>query len=250
MLIALLLPVFLQPGAATPRPMWSGDFTITMTGDGRAEKPLGTTRMAVTWHVDRVARGRIVLDRMFKGGGIAGTPSTRDTMRYETWIANLAQPLELVVRDTGTYFGPTPNPRHIALDVSRHTCPAPDGAAPRAQVRSGILQFDKVQGTWTLETPRMIARCETGTLRTPKAGPPEWMARSPFRIESNSLQLEFEVWHRLAPLPEWDRMTGPYREGQDEIVLTRSFTFQWMHPLTERPAPVHAELVLVLRRIS
>lgn len=246
--IALILTILLQARAATAQPTWSGDFVLTIKGSGQVGKVVNGIPMHSTWMVDRVARGRIVLDRMFKGGGIAGTPETRDTTRYETWIANSRQPLDMVVRDTGTYYGPSGTPTQIGLDVARFTCPAADARPGAGQVRSGILQFDRVKGTFALETPRMFTRCETSVVRTPKKGPPDWMAKAPYDILTNKVEIEFEVWHRLVPLPAWNVMTGPWTEGQTELVLSRSFTFQWMQPLTGVAAPVQAELQLVLRK--
>ena len=152
MLRALLLPILLQAKAVAPGPSWTGELTLTMKGHGTVEKTLSTgVRMQVTWKVDRVARGTVVLDRMFKGGGIAGTPNTRDTVRYETWIANSRQPLVMEVNDTATYFGPVGTPKQIALDVARYRCPAADARDPAGQLRSSILQFDYEKGTYSFE---------------------------------------------------------------------------------------------------
>ena len=249
MLIALLLPVLLQTKVAASKPAWTGDFTLTVRGGGTIEERLPAGgKMQVTWKVDRVARGRIVLDRMFKGGGIAGTPNTRDTLRYETWIADSRQPIEMLVNDSATYFGPIASPRNITLDVARYRCPAQGESDPKAQVRSSILQFDVEQGSYAFESPRIFSRCDVSYLRTPKQGPPEWMAKAPFDLESRPVDLEFEMIHKMNPLDEWRVMKGTFTKGATEIVLTRSFTFEWMHPIAGRKAPVTAELQLVLRR--
>lgn len=251
MLIAILLPLLLPTRVPPAKPAWTGEFTITMKGSGAIDRPLGGGgNMHVTWKVDRVARGRIVLDRSFKGGGIAGTPNTRDTLRYETWIADAAQPIEMIVSDTGSYLGPVGTPRQIGLDVARYTCPSKDGADPKAQVRSAILQFDYEQETFQFEAPRFYSRCDVSYLRTPKRGPAEWMAKSPFDIESRPVELQFEIVHKLAPLDEWRVMKGRFPKGATEVVLTRTMVFQWMNPIETPKAPVTAELQLVLRRSS
>jgi hypothetical protein len=249
MLIALLLPVLLQTKVAAPKPAWTGDFTLTVRGSGTIDERLSAGgKMQVTWKVDRVARGRIVLDRMFKGGGIAGTPNTRDTLRYETWIADSRQPIEMLVNDSATYFGPIAAPKHIALDVARYRCPAQGESDLMAQVRSSILQFDFDQGSYAFESPRFLSRCDVSYLRTPKQGPPEWMAKAPFDLESGPVDFQFEMVHKMNPLDEWRVMTGRFAKGATEVVLSRSFTFEWMHPIAGRPALVTAELQLVLRR--
>ncbi|MCC7132394.1 MAG: hypothetical protein IT352_07115 [Gemmatimonadales bacterium] len=249
MLRAFLLPILLQAKAAAPGPSWTGDLTLTMKGQGSIEKTLSNgLRMQVTWKVDRVARGTVVLDRMFKGGGIAGTPDTRDTVRYETWIANSRQPLVMQVDDTTTYFGPIGTPKQIGLDVGRYRCPAADAKTPVGQIRSSILQFDYQKGTYSFESPRLFNRCETSYLRTPKRGPPEWMAKAPFDLESGPVELEFEMVHKMVPLAAWRVMSGPFSKGATEIVLSRSLVFQWMHPIEGMAAPVNTELQLVLRK--
>lgn len=238
--------------AAVAKETWSGELTLTLKGSGNREYPVkempgGKSR--VSWNVDRLAQGRIVLDRMFKGGGIAGTPDTRNTDRYETWIADRAQPLELTVRDEGQYYGFIA-PQRVALDEIRFQCPVPDERHRVGQVRSGILQFDRQAGTYQFETPRLIHRCATSHLRTPKHGPADWMARPPFDIRSNAFELEFDVWHGLNPSDEWRVLKGSYTEGATELVLSRRIVFQWMNPFltAERPAPVEAQLQLVLRK--
>ncbi len=249
MLLTLLVPVLLQSTAAAPPSSWVGDFTLTITGSGKIQEPLSNGRtMSVTWKVDRVATGRIVLDRSFKGAGIAGASNSRDTLRYESWIANTRQPLTMQVRDSGTYAGPAGSPRNIALDVARYTCPAKDAPERPGQVRSAILQFDRELGSYAFEAPRLFSRCETSYLRTPTSGPPEWMARAPFDLAAGPIELEFEMVHKLVPLESWRLMTGPLPPDARELVLSRRFTFQWMHPLSAGTAPVQAELQLVLRR--
>ena len=52
----------------------------------------------------------------------------------------------------------------------------------------------------------------------------------------------------MNPLDEWRVMKGTFTKGATEVVLTRSFTFEWMHPIAGRKAPVTAEWQLVLRR--
>lgn len=248
--IALALALLWFGGSwAWAQGSWSGDFVLTIKGSGVNEvavAPLPGGKARMTWAVERSARGRIVLDRMFKGAGIARTPDSRNTDRYETWVASGAQPLEMVVNDHGTFYGFIPS-GHVALDETNYRCPMPDARHPTGQVRSGILQFDRLTGTWSFETGRMIHRCATSKLRTPKHGPPDWLAKAPFDLLSNAFELEFEIWHGLDPLDEFHLMTGKYAEGASELVLSRRFTFNWSSPFTEK-APVHGVLELVLRK--
>jgi hypothetical protein len=191
----------------------------------------------------------VILDQTFKGAGIARTESARDTTRYETWIARSAQPLEMTVRDTGSYTGPVGTARTYALDRARYTCPAADRPDARGQIRSGILQFDRVKGTYAFETPRLFTRCDVSYLRTPTRGDAAWMARGPFEMMSSPIELEFAMTQMLAPLESWRIITGPAPADATELTLSRRFTFQWMNPTDDGKAPVTAELTLVLRRV-
>ncbi len=243
MLTPILLAVMFQTKPPVPKPMWTGELTLTLKGNGTIEEPypkIGKRR--VTWKVDRTARGRVVLDHMFKGGGIAGTPSTRDTVRYETWIANAAQPLDLQVSDTGTYYGPTPSGA-IALDLIRITCPTTTPNARPGQIRSSILQFDYEKGTYSWETPRLFTTCNQSHLRTLLENP----NRKPFELVSGPVALEYEIVHQHDPLEAWAHVNGTFKKGDTEIVLSRTFEFRWQHPIVAK-APVKAELVLVLRK--
>ncbi|MGE3617016.1 MAG: hypothetical protein AB7L66_14190 [Gemmatimonadales bacterium] len=42
-------------------------------------------------------------------------------------------------------------------------------------------------------------------------------------------------------------ITGPFKKGDTEIVMSRKLTFRWGTPLEEK-SPVEAELTLVLRK--
>ena len=241
LLSVLLVAASLQGKVAES---WRGDFTLTIKGQGRVANAL----IIGTWKVDRQARGTIVLDRSFRGGGIAGTESTRDTVRYQTWIANARQPIEMQVHDTGSFYGPLFSPKNIRLDTQRYTCPAPGRADARGEVASGILQFDYQKGTVTFETPRIYSACEQYMQRAFVKGPPEWTAKAPIMLQQG-VDGAFEMVHGLVTPAEWVRITAPYTAGQTEVVLSRSFPFAW--PLqTEMfpPGRLEAELVLVLRK--
>lgn len=255
LLVPLLLsrpstrPLLAPSIAPTVEPSWRGELTLTMRGDGTIHQPLSQGgRMTVTWKVDRLATGQIILDQSFKGAGIARTESARDTSRYETWIARRAQPLAMTVRDTGSYTGPVGTARTYALDRSRYSCPAADRPDAPGQIRSGILQFDRVKGTYAFEMPRLFSRCDVRYLRTPTRGDAAWMARGPFEMLSGPIELEFEMTQLLAPLESWRVLTGPAPADATELTLSRTFTFQWMNPTEDGKAPVTAVLQLVLRR--
>jgi len=251
MLTAVVLAALLQVKPPAPTPMWTGELTLTIKGNGTIEQPypkIGKQR--VTWSVNRSARGRVVLDKMFKGGAIAGTPNTRDTVRYETWIANASQPLDMLVGDTGTYYGPIPGAGlSVTLDLLRISCPTTTPKARAGQIRSSILQFDYEKGTYTWEAPRLITACDQSHMRTPKLGPPAWMNKAPFDLLSTPVELEYEMIYQMNWPDEWVRMMGTFPKGSTEIVLSRTFDFSWRHPL-DMKAPVKAELVLVIRKTS
>ena len=247
-MVPKLVVALLQAGAPA-KPMWSGELTLTIRGNGTLEEPLpGVGKLRTTWKVARTAAGRVVLDHMFKGGGIARTPNTRDTLRYETWIADASQALVMQVSDTGTYYGPIPGSGlSVTLDLTRIACPTRTAKARAGQIRSSILQFDYEKGTYTWETPRLFTVCDLTTTRAPKLGPPAWVNKPPFELESDTLPLEYEMVHNLSWPDEWYHVTGSFKKGDTEIVVSRAFEFSWRHPLS-KPAPVNAELVLVLRR--
>ncbi len=223
---------------------WRGDFTITIKGSGRVANEL----IKATWNVDRQATGTIVLDRAFRGGAIAGTPNTRDTSRYESWIANTKRPITMQVHDSGTFYGPLFSPKNIRFDTQRWTCPAAGSSDASGKVASATLQFDYQAGTFTFETPRFYAKCDVYDRREFVKGPPEWMAKAPVML-SSGVDLEFEIIHRLVQPAEWFKISGPFKAGQTEIVLTRTFPFKW--PLQTEMFPggaLDAQLVLVLRK--
>lgn len=89
------------------------------------------------------ASRRIVLDQSFEGGGTAGTPSTRETLRYETFTAGSRQSLLVQVSHTGTCPGHIADPESIVLGVTSCSCPARDAKdlggrrCARAQERGG-----------------------------------------------------------------------------------------------------------------
>lgn len=241
--VTLLTGFLFTTVAPAQKPNWSGDFTLTIRGEDKLDKP----PIRASWKVDRVARGRIVLDRMFKGAGLARTENSRDTSRYETWVADSSQPAEIRVNDSGTFYGPFFNPKKIRLDTIEWTCPARSAPGAKGQVRSSILQFDYVKGTYTLEAPRIYTNCDTFTRREFVQGPPEWTGQPPLMLEKG-MDPAFEVIHRLVAPAEWTRITGPFRAGQTEIVLSRKFPFEWPLQTESYRAPLDAELTLVLRK--
>lgn len=232
---------------------WSGDFVLTIKGSGDKQYPVkglpgGNAR--VTWNVDRVARGRIYLDRVMKRGGIAGTPDTHNAERYESWVGDRPQLLDLQVNDYGTYFGFV-GPQRVAFEETRYKCPMPDERRKTGQVRASILQFDRQQGTFTFETPRMIHRCATSKVRTPKHGPADWMEKAPFNVLPYEFELEFDVWKGLSLYEDhWTRLQGKHAEGRNEVDLSRTLVFDWPNPFlnAQNRAPIKVDLQLVLRK--
>jgi len=227
-----------------PASTWSGEFTLTIKGQGRVANNV----INATWKVDRVARGTLVLDRTFRGAGIAGTPSARDTARYEAWVTDRRRPITMQVNDSGTFYGPLFSRDNIRQDTQRWQCPAKGSPDAAGQVASAILQFDYEKGTFTFESPRLFARCDLYFRRDFLKGPKETVPKPSIMLEDR-VDVAFEIIHRLNQPDEWRVMTGSFKPGQTEIVLSRTFPFTW--PLQTEMFPggkLEAELVLVLRK--
>lgn len=234
------------------RGSWSGDLALTIKGRGQFEVPVAGIpggKARVVWSVDRSARGRVVLDRSFGGSGLARMPDSNNQQRYESWAANTRQTLEMTVNDSATYYGYIA-PQRISLDETDYHCPEPDDRHPTGLLRSSVLLFDRAEGTYIWERPRMTHRCATRIRRNPKHGPADWTARAPFDLLSNSHELEFDIFFGLWPLEASYRWSGPCTEGAREVVLSRKIDLHWGNPFErdKHPAPVLANLELVLRK--
>jgi hypothetical protein len=241
-----LAPMYALVLLQTPAPAgsWSGEFTLAIKGQGLVANSV----INATWKVDRVARGTLVLDRSFRGAGIAGTPNARDTSRYETWVTDRRRPIIMQVNDSGTFYGPLFGRDNIRQDTQRWQCPATGSSSATGQVASAILQLDFQNGTFSFESPRIFARCDLYFRRDFVKGPKESAAKPSLMLE-NGVDPAFEIIHRLNQPGEWRVITGAFRAGQGEIVLSRTFAFTW--PLQTEMFPggkLEAELVLVLRR--
>ena len=241
----LLILGLIQPRPTAPKPAWTGEMTLTIKGEGKVENRL----IRATWRVDRSAKGKVHLDRMFKGGGaLAGTENSKDTTRYESWVADGPQAVEMQVNDSGSFYGPLFSPRNIRLDTQRWICPAKGASAGRSQIRSSGLLLDHLKGTYTWETPRIITQCSTLFLRAFVKGPPEWTSMPPILIR-DTVALAYEMTQDLGS-DEFYRLSGPFPKGASELVLSRKLTFQWPLQTEVFTAPVEAELVLVLKRVN
>jgi hypothetical protein len=245
MLVAtLLFSILLQPHAVAQPPSWSGELVLTVKGSGAKE--ITAQRARITYQVDRMARGRILLNRTFKGAALAGMPDGRDTTRYESWIGARRQPLDMVVSDSGTYHGPQFG--FTGLDTRRYLCPAPDTPPDRSEVGPSILQFDYATSTYIWEVPRIVTRCLIREMRRAVAGPASYMSRPPWPLVTDSLPVAFDIMQLLSRHGEWYRLTGSFTKGATELVLSRSFTAYWPVAWVDKQAPLQVELVLVLKK--
>ncbi len=239
-LIALLAPSF-APAATT----WSGDFTITIKGQGKATGPGPSNGK---WDISRECRGKIVFDRTFAGAGIAGTTDSRNTSRYEAWISDIKQPIEMRMHDTITVRGPLFAVNQIRFDTFRYNCPEdPKSEAWQSgKVGSPILQFDYVKGTFEFETPRFFATTKAFFQREFVAGPKSWTSKKPI-VEDKS-ELEFEIIHGLSQPRDWFKISGPFNRDQKEIVINRKFAFGPVLGASILNQKVYAEFKLTLKR--
>lgn len=241
-LLALLLALASASAPAQTGGPWTGDLTLTIKGQGSFDD--GTIK--ASWNVNRVARATVVLDRMFRGGGIAGTRDTRNTERYETWIATGSQPAQLDIDDSGEFDGPMFHPKNFRRDTMRWTCPSKTAPRP-GQLRTSILQIDHHEGTVTWEVPRIFTACDKYLRFDFHKGLPDFV-KNGTRMNEDGVELGFEVVHRLTAPKEWHQLTVPFKEGQTEIVLSRKLRFEWPLRTEGRRAPLDGELTLVLRK--
>jgi len=241
-LIAFLLGLACASALAQTGGPWTGELTLTIKGQGSFDD--GTSK--ANWNVNRVARATVVLDRMFRGGGIAGTQDTRNTERYETWVANRSQPAQLDIGDSGEFDGPFFHPKNYRRDTMRWTCPSKTSPRP-GQLRASILQIDHQEGTVTWEVPRIFTACDKYLRLDFHKGLPDFV-KNGTRMNEDGVELEFEVVHRLSPSKEWWHLTVPFKAGQTEISLSRTLRFEWPLRTEGRRAPLDGELTLVLRK--
>jgi hypothetical protein len=238
----VVLALFCASAAAQTGGAWTGELTLTIKGQGSFDD--GTLK--ANWNVDRVARATVVLDRMFRGGGIAGTRDTRNTERYETWVATRSQPAQLVIDDSGEFDGPLFDPRNYRRDTMRWTCPSRTAPRP-GELRASILQIDHHEGTVTWEVPRIFTACDKYFRFDFHKGLPNFV-RNGTQMNEEGVELAFEVVHRLTSPKEWWHLTVPFKAGQTEVVLSRPLRFEWPLRTESRRAPLDGELTLVLRK--
>lgn len=226
---------------AQANPVWSGEFVLRITGEGKSK----SGPFSGTWKIDREAKGKFVLDRSFKGAGIARTEDPKNEARYTAWIANRRQPATLKFDDHITLRGPLHSAKEIRFDTWQYQFPIPGKSTSDAgEVASAILQIDSVKGTYTLESPRIYAAARSYFKRVFVEGPPKWVATKPF--VQDEVDLQFDIIGGLNSPTEWTKMSGPFKPGQREIVLTRKLPFT--APLATMPAAkLNAEIVCVLK---
>ncbi|MDK3162445.1 hypothetical protein QPK87_38755 [Kamptonema cortianum] len=202
------------------------------------------------WKVSREARGKISLEHIFKGAGIAGTPDSKNEKRYETWISYIKHPVQMKINDEITLRGPLFAPNQIRFDTNRYRTPGKEstGEWQTGKVGSPILQFDHTQGTFTFESPRIFARTDTYFKREFVAGPKAWTSQKP--ILNDTYEIEFEMIHGLTQPKEWFKLTGKYVPGQKEVVLTRSFPFTVPLGVDIVGQKLDAKLTLILKPLT
>jgi len=246
MSLCALVSIALLSGVGTSlAPVWKGDFTFSIKGTGKASGPGPSNG---SWKIDREAKGTIIVDRMFRGGGIAGTPDTRNTARYETWISDSKRPIQVRIHDLVNVRGPLFAANQIRYDTFKYNCPtegADDSWQP-GKVASPILQFDYKEGKVTWESPRFYANAQTYFKREFVAGPASWTSHKP--LLEDKVELEFEMIHALVQPSEWFRITLPFKEGQSQIVITKKFPFKVNLGASIPGQLLQAELSLVLRK--
>jgi hypothetical protein len=212
-------PPFPNPTLQTSSGSWSGEFTFVFKSEGKAAKNTTTSY----WKIDREAKGTITVDQRFKGAGIAGTKDSYDIQRYESWVSTIKRPIQMRIKEEVGIKGPLFSPDEIRRDTSRYTCPPTGEGWQTGKVGSPILQFDRQEGTFTFESPRIFAKTHKYFRREFVSGPPKWM-KNPTLINEED-DIEFEMIHELNQPDEWFKIAGSFKPGQTEVVLSRKFPF-------------------------
>lgn len=222
---------------------WRGDFVLTIRGKGSTKTSDSTAR----WNIDREVRGTIILDRPIEGAAVGGTPDSRNTTRYESWIGSRTQPISVRIQDEVIQRGPLFNPKNIKLDTFRVKSPVgPKKDAQNGELGWPTLQFDRQKNTFTWEAPRIEAPTQYYFLREFVAGPKSWTSKSP--LKTDELRLGYQIVNDLNQPADWLRMTGPFKPGQTEISMTRKYAFTPMLGVGLTPGKLDAQLTLVLRK--
>lgn len=185
-----------------------------------------------------------MLDHSFAGAGIARTTDPKNEARYSAWIADSKQPAELKVHDKVWVYGPLFSPQEIRDDVTTYDCPIEGEGFAAGKVASAILQIDHQAGTFTLEAPRIYAKGNTRFIRKFVKGPPKWVATKP--LDRTDTNIEFEIVTGLSH-ETWYHMSGPFKEGQTEIDLSRKVDFKVNLGASIKSPSVTGELKLVLK---
>lgn len=238
----MILPTLLATAALVPN--WTGEFVMTIKGQGRAT---GASPNFGTWKIDREARGSIALTKNRKGAGIARTPDSYNEERYEFWIAESRTPVKMRINDKVTIYGPLFSPKEIRDDLYLFQCPMQDshGEWAEGKVGSPILQFDYQEGKFLFEAPRIYAKARNYFQRKFVKGPKKWTDTKP--IVRDETELEFEITGALNH-SDWYHQSGKFQKDQTEIVLTRKFDIRVNLGASVKAPKVEAEWTLVLRK--
>ena len=225
---------------------WEGEFVFTISGTGRASGPSPNFG---TWNINREAKGKIVLAKSFRGGGIAGTKDTNNLKRYETWIADAKLPIQIQIHDSIVVYGPLFSASNIRNDTTKVDCPPLDSKEKWqiGKVASSILQFDERNGSFEFESPRIYGKAQHSFSREFVKGPSSWTKKEP--ILNKSEPLEYEMIHDLNQPKEWFFVKGKYKVGQKEVVLTRELPITVPLGASIKAQNLKAKFVLVLKKV-
>lgn len=238
---ALALCLLTQPTATES---WTGELTFTIKGEGSTKNSTSWAK----WKIDREVKGRIVLDRMDKGATIAGTPDGKNLARYESWNGNARLPIQVRINDEVIQRGPLFSPKEIRLDTLRVKCPVSAERAPKYKGEIGwpTLQIDLKEGKFLWDAPRLEAPVEYFFRREFVEGPKSWTSKPP--LVEDKVSLDYQAIFDMNQPKEWFKISGAFKPGQTELVLTRKFPFTVMLMAGLTPGKVNAEMTLVLRK--
>lgn len=237
----------LLPALLTPKEIWSGEFVFSITGKGKATGPKPNWG---EWDINREAKGKIILSRTFRGAGLARSEDSRNEQRYETWVGETKEEIDIHMNDRIYVYGPLFAENQIRGDTYLYQVPkkGSESRFAKGKVAAAILQIDFKTNTFTFESPRYYGTVFTSFKREFLKGPKSWTDKKPILKEEDAL--EFEMIHGLNQPDQFFRITGSFKEGQVQIDMTKNHPFTVPLGASVKAQNLKAKFSLILKRTT